>query len=169
MNQWSSTDLFWMTSSVEDLVFLNYILSLNLSYFALSIWQLLLYFYVENVGYISAVFYLCVAMKKDRCVCVYIYTHTDKHSCLYTVTHTQNCAGKPPPSFSYHHYWTIHPWFWVTWNLTKDLGHNQPKLRQASIANLEMLKNNAAPSRNNLDLPHGKTSWVLGLSTHFTT
>lgn len=70
---------------------------LKLSYFVLSVWQLLLYFSVEKYG-----IYFCCLLSlrsyKERQVCVYIYIHTWLFMC--TVSHTQiNVVGKPLPLF----------------------------------------------------------------------
>lgn len=127
--------------------------------------------------------YLCVAVKKVRCACVHLYTHRHAWMFINTVTHTQRTVLENSlPLFPIISTELIHPRLCLTWNLTEDLGHsvqicfhvpknfkpNQPKPLQALIPNLEILRNSAAPSRNNLDLHHGKTPWLLGLSTHFT-
>lgn len=52
---------------------------------------------------------LSLCIKKDRCVCTFIHTQTCTDVYTHSHPHRENCAGKPPPSFSYHHYWTKTP------------------------------------------------------------
>lgn len=102
-------------------------------------------------------------------MCIFMHTQTCMH--VYTHSHPDTELWKNPlPLFPIITTELIHPWFWLTWNLTeglshsaqicfqvpKDFRHNQPKPRQTSVPNLEMLRNNAAPSRNNSDLPQGR-------------
>lgn len=109
---------------------------------------------------------LSLCSYKERQVCVYIYAHTDMHGCLYS---QRIVLENPLPLFLIITTELIHPQLWLTWTFTEDLGHsvpicfhvpknfipNQTKPHQASIPNLEILRDSAALSRNNSDLPHG--------------
>lgn len=66
------------------------------SYFTLSIWQLLMYFCVEEYG-IYFYYLLSVCTYKDRCVCTCVHTHARMDVYRHS-HHTQiNVLGKPLP------------------------------------------------------------------------
>lgn len=90
---------------------------LKLSYFALSIWQLLLYFCVEKYGmYFYYLLSLCSYKERQACVCVHLYTDTHTWMFIHTVTHTQiNVVGKLLPLFPIINYALVHPRLQLRW------------------------------------------------------
>lgn len=143
-------------------------LSCVTSYFAL-IWQLLMYFCVEEYG-IYFYYLLSVCCYKDRCVCICVQTHTGRDVCRHSHCTQTNVVGKPLPLFPIINYALVHCRLQLTWmgrawrfgllcpNLfpcIKKL-QNLPKPHQAALPNLEALGSTAAPSRNNSGSPHGE-------------
>lgn len=52
---------------------------------------------------------LSLCIKKDRCVCTFMHTQTCMDVYTHSHPHTENCAGKPPPSFHLPSHWTHTP------------------------------------------------------------